>query len=328
MTAASLWVFLEHEGEELDSAVQELCSEGRRLATRLGQELWAPLLGKVAADVPSELGRFGVDRVLVAQGERLSPPTAEVYADLLAQLVGRYEPAILLLAASSLGRDLAPRLATRLQVGCVPECVRVTLDGEQRLQLTRPVCGDQAYATFVCPDSRPLIATLRLGAFPIQALDRPAPPVVESVEFGAGVSQPRTSVLAQETADPRKMDLAEAGVIVAAGRGVQQAGGYDAVLRLADLLEAPLAGTRPLVDLRLIPADRQVGQSGETVAPKLYIACGISGAPQHTVGMRDSQLIVAIDKRRDAPIFGLADLRVVGDLGPIVSALNERLEGP
>ena len=324
--AANLWVFVEHNDSELDSKAQQLCTEGRRLATRLGQELWAVIFGEDVTGVASDLGRFGVDRVLLAESERLFPYTTELYTDLLAELVGRYEPSIFLLGATSLGRDLAPRLATRLHVGYVPDCVRLALDDQQRLVMTRPLCGERAYGTFVCPDPQPQIATLRLGVFPIQELDQWQPPDVELIEINSREEHARTTVIGQENADPRDIELIEAEVVVAAGRGVHQADSFDSVQNLADLLEAPLAGSRPLVDLHLIAPERQVGQTGVAVTPRLYLACGISGAHQHTMGMKDSELIVAIDIRREAPIFGLADLKVVGDLGPIVAALNDHLD--
>lgn len=325
MVAASLWVLVEHNGESLDDNSKELLSEGHRLAARLGQELWALLFGGQVSDLAPELGRFGVDRVLLAESQSLSPYTTEPYTQLLADLIGRHEPSIFLLEATSLGQDLAPRLATRLHVGYVPDCVRLSVDDQKRLVMTRPICGDQAYGAFVCPNSQPQVATLRPGAFPIGELDQWQPPDVEVIEVKLQEGKASTTVIGQESADPRTIELTEGEVIVAAGRGVERANSFEAVQELADILKAPLAGSRPLVDLRLIPPERQVGQTGVTVAPKLYLACGISGASQHTMGMKDSELIVAIDIRREAPIFGLADLRVVGDLGPIVTALNDRL---
>lgn len=325
MSTANVWVLVEQVGGELESGAQQLCSEGRRVAAMLDQKLWALLFGQGAADLAPALGRFGVERVLVGESEWMSPYTAEPYTDLLAGLVRRYEPQLLLLGATCLGEDLAPRLATRLGVGFVPDCVSLKLDHRQRLVLTRPICGGRVHASFVCPGPTPQIATLRLESLPVEEFHDWQPAAVELLQIESEMGTPPKAVIGWQRADPSSIELGDADVVVAAGRGVQQADSFDAVQQLANLLGAPLAGSRPLVDLRLIAAERQVGQTGVSIAPRLYLACGISGAPQHTMGMKDSERIIALDIDREAPIFGLADLKVVGNLSPIVAALNERL---
>jgi electron transfer flavoprotein alpha subunit len=321
----NVWVFVEYRGEELSTGAQELCSEGRRLANKLGNELWALVARTERADATSELGRFGVDQVLITEREHPASCAVEWCTEILGGLIRIYQPSVFLLEWTPFGRSLAPRLATHLNAGYVPECVRFTLDDRRALLMTRPICGGRAYGTFICPHSDPQIATLKPGAFSVQEVDHWQPPETELVSSQPQVEWSTSVVISQETANPRTMDIREAEVIVAAGRGVQEADSLSAVQALADLLEAPLAGSRPLVDMGLIPSERQVGQTGVTVAPKLYVACGISGAAQHTMGMRESETILAIDIRPTAPIFGLADLKVVGDVGPILGALNRLL---
>jgi electron transfer flavoprotein alpha subunit len=325
LSAAAVWVLVEHDDGELDGGAQQLCSESRRIANMLNEDLWAMLFGHGASDLAPELGRFGVDRALVGESEWMSPFTTEPYTGLLTELVRRHEPQLLLLGATCLGEDLAPRLATRLGVGFVPDCVSLRLDHSKQLVFIRPICGDRAYASFACPGSSPQIATLRLGSFPVEELDDWQPAAVELLEVESDVETPPKAVIGWQDADPRSIELGDADVVVAAGRGVEQADSFDTVQQLADLLEAPLAGSRPLVDLHLIASERQVGQTGVSIAPRLYLACGISGAPQHTMGMKNSELVIALDLDREAPIFGLADLKVVGNLSLIVAALNERL---
>lgn len=325
MSTAMVWILVEQENGELGNGAQQLCSEGRRIATLLNQDLWALLFGPGAVDLAPALGRFGVGRALVGESEWMSPYTTEPYVDLLSDLIQRYEPQLLLLGASCLGEDLAPRLATRLGVGFVPDCVSLGLDRQGQLVFTRPMCGDRVYGSFACPGSSPQIATLGLEAFPVQELEDWEPAAVEPIRVDMEATDTSKAVIGWEDADPRSIELRDAEVVVAAGRGVEQADTFDTVQQLADLLGAPLAGSRPLVDLHLIAAERQVGQTGVSIAPRLYLACGISGAPQHTMGMKNSELVIALDINREAPIFGLADLKVLGDLGPIVVALNERL---
>jgi len=305
-----------------DDISLEVVHEARALADRLGGVAAACLLGGDGQQLGPVLGQHGVDRVYVWDAPAPSRPGPD-WVRALTSLAQERRPAIVLLPAAGSLRVLAARLSASLGTGLASECTSVDIDGQGLLVGRRPVYGGYASARVICPTARPQIATLQPG----YARPRlPTAGVAEVVELGppppAGTA---TSVERVHRDPPMAMDLGDADVIVAGGRGVGGREGFRLLEELARRLGGAVAASRPAVDAGWVPFDRQVGLSGRAIAPKLYIACGISGSSHHLVGMKSSGSVIAINADRRAPIMGIADLPLCGDLSEVVSALLERL---
>jgi electron transfer flavoprotein alpha subunit len=326
-THGPVWIVAEGGPGRPSEAAVSLAAEASRLAGQLGTEADAVVLGVCADELVGELGSRGTSRVFLAPVPAAPLPDVDACVALLADLVHEHQPSILLCPATSLSRELAPRLAARLETGLASNCTDVEVGADGVLRLSRAVYGGRASCTVVCPEARPQMATLE---------PRPSAPGYgpttrepQVIRVEAPDSSPaRVEVQDIVQGDPLTMDLAEADVIVAGGRGVGGKEGFALLLELASLLGGAVAASRPAVDAGWVPYDRQVGQSGRTVAPSLYVACGISGAPHHAVGMREARTVVAINTDGHAPIFDLADLAVVADvreaLPPLLARLRER----
>jgi len=323
--AQGIWIVAEQRGGELRKISFELVSEGKRLADKMGQSVTAILLGSNIKEKAPELGKYGADKIIVADDNRLATYTTDAYVSVIAELAQKEEPAIILLGASVQGKDLSGRLAARLGVGMAQDCVEFSLDNSN-LIAKRPIYAGKAYATVTFKDSSPQIATARPNVFELNEPDESRSAEVIDAAFSLDDSQLKTKVVEviQEAGD--KPDLTEAELIVSGGRGMKGPENYNIIEELADLIGATVGASRSAVDAGWRPHSDQVGQTGKVVSPNLYIACGISGAIQHLAGMNTSKNIVAINKDPEAPIFQKADYGVVGDLFDVVPALTEEIK--
>lgn len=320
-----VWVVAEHEGGRLKNVSSELLGVGGRLAEKLGEELSAVLVGHDVAELTRQLGAYGAEKVYLVEHKLLEPYTTDAYTDVLAAVIARYKPSIVLFGATANGRDLAPRAAARLRVGLTADCTGLEIDKEGRLVQIRPAFGGNIMASIISR-TRPQMATVRPRVMKMPEPDDSRNPKVERVEVTLDPITVRTKVLdkVRELTKPSEK-IEEAQLIVSCGRGIGRQEQLKLVEELAEVLGAAVGGSRPIVDCGWLPHQQQVGQSGKTVSPKLYLAVGISGTIQHRIGMQSSDTIIAINKDSEAPILNLADLGVVGDLFQIVPKLTEQL---
>jgi electron transfer flavoprotein alpha subunit len=322
--AQGIMIVAEQRDGELRKISYELTSQGRRLADKIGEPLTAVLLGSNIKEKAHELGKYGADKVLVAEDDRLATYTTGAYVSVIAQLAEALKPAIIILGASVQGKDLSGRLAARLGVGVAQDCVALWLENGN-LVAKRPIYAGKAYATLTYKDSVPQIATARPNVFELNEPDESKSVEVADAEFSLDDSQLKTKVIEFQQEAGGKVDLTEAERIVSGGRGMKGPEHFHLLEELADLIAATVGASRSAVDAGWRPHSDQVGQTGKVVSPNLYIACGISGAIQHLAGMSTSKLIVAINKDPEAPIFLKADYGVVGDLFDVVPALTEEI---
>lgn len=323
--AGGVMVFAEQRGGSLRKVALEGVCAGRELADQLGTELCAVLVGDGVEGLADQLGRYGADRVYVAQGEALAQYTTEAYARVLSSLAREHEPSVLLLAGTSLGRDLAPRVAARLQTGLAADCIALEIqDGV--LVGTRPVYGGKAQCVVSSTTHRPQMATLRPNVYPVAEPDPTRRAEVTEADYPIPPDSLRTKVLEVVRSASGRVELTEARVIVSGGRGMQGPEDFKLLEELADVLGAAVGASRAAVDAGWREHQDQVGQTGKVVNPDIYIACGISGAIQHLAGMGSSKIIVAVNKDPDANIFKVADYGIVGDLFTVVPILTREFQ--
>ena len=316
--------------EQVDGVVQkvgiELIGIASKVAADLGQEVVAVLLGKEVKGLAENLIHHGANKVICVEDPILEHYATEPYTKALNAIVEAKKPEIVLYGATSIGRDLAPRVSARVHTGLTADCTKLEIDPETKLLLmTRPAFGGNIMATIVCKEFRPQMATVRPGVMQALPTDTSRTGEVElfKVEFtDADMNIKIREVIKEKHA---KVDITEAKVLVSGGRGIGNAEYFDVLKELADELGGLVTSSRANVDAGWIGRERQVGQTGKTVRPDLYMACGISGAIQHLAGMEDSEFIVAINKDAQAPIFDVADLGVVGDLHKIMPILIDKV---
>ncbi len=319
-------VFVEQiEGQPVRVSL-ELLGKGRELAAKLGVQLSGLLIGDGISRVADDLIHRGADRVIVADHPMLAAYRTELYADIVSDWVNQDKPEILLLGASPIGRDLAPRLSFRLNTGCTADCTGLDIDEESRLLVsTRPAFGGNVMATIVCPEHRPQMSTVRPGVVPLGEKDESRTGKIIHLEPSIREEDVRVKILECSRTRSEGGNIQDAERIVAFGSGAAEKETIESINELAGLLEAEVAGSRPAVGAGWISHDRQVGQTGKTVRPDLYIACGISGAVQHTAGMSASKLVVAVNTDPNAEIFKAADIGILGDSKSIVQALVQEI---
>ncbi len=324
-------VFVWAECEEKEGAlhprrvVNELLTHGRRLADRLEQPLAAVVLGDERLAGLERLCHQGADKVICCRHALLGGYSTDGFTTALSAVVAKEKPAVLLFGATPDGRDLAPRVAARLRLGLTADCTGLAIDDQGQLVQTRPAFGGNIMASIVTPYTRPQCATVRPNVFAAAAPAPQRPFAIEDFPVNLSKASIRTKVVATIPAAESGEKIEEARILVAAGRGCGEPSNLDLVRSLAQRLGGTMAGSRAIVELGWIPHTLQVGQSGTTVGPDLYIAVGISGAIQHIVGMSSSKKIIAINKDPDAPIFKIADLGVVGDATAILPKLLDAL---
>lgn len=321
-----VWVFAEQRAGKLSPVALELLGKARRLAGELGQQVCAVLAGDKVSHLCDELIRYGAQTVFLAEHESLRDYRTIAYTDVLEKLIGEHRPDILLLGATYMGRDLAPRISRRIGVGLTADCTELSIDPEQRILLqTRPAFGGNVMATIAGRYARPQMATVRPGVMEACEHVGNSGRVIETPVF-IREETIGTKVLERVVEKKDAVKLGEAKAIVAGGRGVGDAEGFGLLEELAALVNGAVAGTRVAVEEGWITPDLQVGQTGQSVRPELYIACGISGAIQHRAGMANSRYIVAINKDPRAPIFQVADWGIVGDLRDVVPEIIAQLK--
>lgn len=318
-----VWVWVEQFHGEAGSISWEMAGQGRRLADQLGTTLTACVLGYNVEHIAKEAIAYGADRVFLVDDPTLEVYRTDPYARCLVELVRKYKPEIFLLGASSRGRDLAGAVATQLYTGLTADCTGLDIEPETRLLLqTRPAFGGNIMATIKCPNHRPQMATVRHRVFemPVPDPNRQGQIVREKAVM---LEEEIASKVVDFITEEGEVNLADAKIIVSGGRGVKGPEGFKPIRELAEVLGGAVGASRAAVDAGWIPYAHQVGQTGRTVRPDLYIACGISGAIQHQAGMKTSKVIVAINKDPEAPIFQIAHYGIVGDLFKVVPALTE-----
>lgn len=322
----NVWVFAEQDGGEIVPVVFEILTEARGIADKLGTGLSAVILGHQVAGQVEQLQAYGAQTIYLCDAPAFTDYTTAAYTQQLAVLIRQYEPAVLFIGATHNGRDLGPRLASRLNTGLTADCTSLDVDLEKGdLLMTRPAFGGNLMATIICPSHRPQMATVRPGVFKSLPVEIPSEAQVVKVPAAILPGDLQTEIIRIVKEKAEEEDITRANIIVSGGRGLGSAAGFELLQELADCLGGTVAASRAAVDAGWISNTRQVGQTGKTVQPELYIACGISGAIQHLIGMNKSRTIVAINKDADAPIFKIAHYGIVGDLYQIIPAMIEQL---
>ena len=323
----NVFVFVEQREGNIQGVAIELLGKARNLADSLGENVYAMLLGKNIEDKSENLIAYGADKVIIASCDELEEYTTEAYTQAIYQIANEYKPSIILFGATTIGRDLGPRLSARLSTGLTADCTRLEISEEKEFLMTRPAFGGNLMATIVCPEHRPQMSTVRPGVMKAMEKDETRKGEIEKIKIN--FNKDKFKVKIKETVKEKSdmIDIAEAKILVSGGRGIGSKEGFIALNNLAEVLNAEVSASRAVVDAGIVDHDRQVGQTGKTVRPNLYIACGISGAIQHMAGMEESDYIVAINKDRYAPIMQSADLGIVGDVKKIIPLLTERLKG-
>ncbi len=319
-----IFVWIEQFHGQVASSSWEAVGTARRLSETAGGQVCACLFGQGVEGLAQEAIAYGADKVLLCDDATLADFRVEPYAALLARLAREYEPAVILIGATFRGRDLGPAVAADLEAGCVADCTALTFENGQ-LVATRPIYAGKLMCTCTVPEKRPAVFTARPRAFPKPEPDAARSGQVIRVEPALAEDAIKVKVTGFLETEGG-VNLADAAIIVSGGRGVGGPEGFEPVRALAQVLNAAVGASRAAVDAGWIPYDHQVGQTGKTVSPDLYVACGISGAIQHQAGMRTSKVIVAINKDPEAPIFQLAHYGIVGDLFKVVPALTAVLK--
>lgn len=322
-----VWVFIELTEGKVREASLELLGKAKELGEKGKEEVGAIVLGKeIHSEMKEELGKYGADKVYVIEDELLSHYSTEPYSRILTALIAKYKPNIVLYPATHIGRDLAPRVASTLNLGLTADCTELYLEDKNLVQV-RPAFGGNIMAEIITPNTRPQMATVRPHVMKKREKKEKITPKIINEKVNLTKKSLRITlkeVIKTTSSSTKKID--ESDVIIAGGRGVGSKEGFSVLEELASLLNGVVGASRVAVEMGWMPKALQVGQSGTTVSPKLYIACGISGAIQHIVGMSSSQIIIAINKDPNAPIFDVATYGVVGDLFEVVPKLIEKVK--
>ena len=358
-----VWVFCEQRQGTMMSTSFELISEGRKLANELGTKLYGVLLGKDVEGIAKELGGYGADGVYVCESDLLEHYTTSAYTKVICGLIEEYKPEIMLIGATNIGRDLGPRVAARMHTGLCADCTHLDIDvanyqeflrgastlaepriaatqfamvlGQKHdvsrdLKMTRPAFGGHLMASIICPRFRPAMATVRPGVMKKNAFDAAKAEACEVINpaFALTADDMDTEVVEVVKAAKKLVDLIGAEVVVSVGRGISKdvEKGIALAEELAEVLGGVVGASRAVTDAGWMSVDHQVGQTGKTVHPRIYVALGISGAIQHKAGMQDAECIIAVNKNDFAPIFECADYGIVGDLFKVTPMLIEAIK--
>lgn len=319
---ANVAVFIEQHEGTIAGVSYEMLGEGRKLADRLGEKLYAVMIGYEMQKQAEEVIKFGADRVFYMDGENCANFLDDTYAQLVTEFVNKEKPSILLAGATAVGRSFMPKVAAKVYGGMTADCTKLEVDTERKLLLgTRPAFGGNLMATIVCPDHRPQIATVRHKVMKPALRDehRTGEVVIHKVTPGSVVERTKLIDIIKEVEST--VNISEADIVVSGGRGMMKPDNFALLRELAEALGGAVGASRAAVDAGWIPYSHQVGQTGKTVCPKLYIACGISGSVQHMAGMQSADYIIAINRDPNADIFQVANLGIVGDVLEIVPEL-------
>ena len=324
----NVYVFAEQRDGNIQKVAYELVGKARELADTLDEKVYAVLAGEGMKDKAGSLIGAGADGVVLVEDPMLAEYTTEAYAKAVVAVIQAKDPEIFLIGATAIGRDLAPRVSARIHTGLTADCTGLAIDEDSKnLLMTRPAFGGNIMATIVCEEHRPQMATVRPGVMKALAADETRTGEIE--EFNVEFSEADMPVELVEVIKEEKAlaDITEAKILVSGGRGMGDKETFDGILNpLAEALGGAVSGSRATVDAGWIDHECQVGQTGKTVRPDLYLACGISGAIQHVAGMEGAEYIVAVDKNDGAPIFDVADLGVVGDVTSLLPKLTEAIK--
>lgn len=319
-------VFAEQREGVVQNVAFELIGKARELADSINESVTALLLGGKVEHLAQELIAAGADRVLVVEDPLLDHYLTEPYAEAVTHIIEQEKPEIFLLGATTIGRDLGPRLSARVHTGLTADCTSLEIAEDRNLMMTRPAFGGNLMATIICKAHRPQMSTVRPGVMRRKESDPSRQGKVEHVKVTFDQAKcSRVKLVSCEKEEKNMVDITEAHILVSGGRGVGTADGFDKLRSLAEVLKAETSSSRAMVDAGVMSHDRQVGQTGKTVRPDLYFALGISGAIQHLAGMEESEYIIAINKDKYAPIFQVADLGIVGDLHKVVPVLRDKI---
>ena len=335
-----VYVFAQQVDNEISGIAYELLGKGKELAAKLNEEVTAVLIGHDVKGLADKLAEYGADKVIVVDDPELKEYRTEPYAHALSSVINEFKPDIVLVGATAIGRDLGPTVSARVATGLTADCTVLEIgdfplvavpgkEDEQKhnqLLMTRPAFGGNTIATIACPDNRPQMATVRPGV--MQKIDPIVGAKANVIEYNPGFTPNDRYVEIKEIvkAVSDTVDIMDAKILVSGGRGVGSPENFKILEDLAEALGGSVSCSRAVVDSGWKPRELQVGQTGKTVRPNLYIACGISGAIQHTAGMEESDIIIAINKDEDAPIFDVADYGIVGDLNKIIPQLTEAIK--
>lgn len=323
----NIWVIGEQIDKHIHPVTVELIGEGRKLADKIGKELHVVIPGYEMKEVAEKMLHYGVDKVLYLEHELLKEFNTDGYAMSISDLILERKPEIVLVGATSIGRDLGPRIAARIGTGLTADCTKLEIDEtDGKLLQTRPAFGGNLMATIICPKNRPQMSTVRPGVMAKAQYSEEKKGELETIVPNLNKDMIRTELVDKIPAGAKKVNLIDAKIIVSGGRGLKDPSGFKLIRELAEALDGEVGSSRAAVDAGWIESIHQVGQTGTTVRPDLYIACGISGAIQHQAGMHDSKYIVAINKDPNAPIFEICDYGIVGDLFEVIPALIESLK--
>jgi len=322
-----VWVFCEFRRGELAPVSFELLGIGRELAEKRGVQLSAVLFGSGTGETAARLIGYGADNVYHCDNEVFADFREDIFSKVTASLIKKYKPEIVLAGATAIGRSFIPGVATELDAGLTADCTQLEIrESDGALLQTRPAFGGNIMATIVCETSRPQMATVRPKVMKEREFDESRNGEIIQVSLQEDQIQSRIRVVESIVSEETNVNIQEADILISGGRGLDSAKGFDLIRQLADVMDANVSASRAVVDAGWIPYPHQVGQTGKTVAPKLYIACGISGAIQHVAGMQSAETIVAINRDKNASIFNVADYGIVGDVFEIVPKLINKIE--
>lgn len=322
-----VWVFIEQRGGKIDNVALELLCEGRKLADDLKVELAGVLLGENVEGLSKECFAYGAEKVYLIDGPIFKDYRTDSYTSAICDIINEYKPEIVLFGATNNGRDFAARIAVRITTGLTADCTALSIDPETRLlQQTRPAFGGNVMATILCPNHRPQMATVRPKVMKMTEPDYTRTGEVIRCNYTVKEEDMTTKILEVVQNITHNVNLQDAEIIVSGGRGIGGPEHYHLITELAEALGGVAGASRAAVDAGWVPHYRQVGQTGKTVSPKLYIACGISGAIQHLAGMSSSEIIIAINTDPEAPIFNVATFGIVGDLHKIVPLMTQKIK--
>lgn len=319
-------VFCEQRENVISKVSFELIGKGKSIADEIGVKVTAVLLGHNIESECTKLIQHGADKVIFVDDEALALYTTEAYTQALTHVLEETKPEIVLIGATSIGRDLGPRVSSRLNTGLTADCTRLEVGEDNELLMTRPAFGGNIMATIICPDHRPQMSTVRPGVMTMIEADETRMGTIEKaeVEFTDAINKVKILEVVKE--DKTEENIAEASILVSGGRGVGSKENFVTLTDVAEMLGGTISASRAVIDSGWFDHSRQVGQTGTTVRPDVYMACGISGAIQHVAGMEESDYIIAINKDAEAPIFEVADFGVVGDVNKVLPHLIEELK--
>lgn len=322
-----VFVFVQQVDNKVTSVSYELISKGKELAKELDTQVTAVLLGHKVEALSANLVKYGADKVILVDDPALEVYMTEPYTHAMSEVLNAHKPEIVLFGATAIGRDLAPRVSARLHTGLTADCTKLEIDPvTKNLMMTRPAFGGNIMATILCPEHRPQMATVRPGVMQKVELMEAIEVPVEHFKLDDIGAHKNVEILEIIKKTAGKMDIQDAKILVSGGRGMGSAENFKLLEDLAEALGGTIASSRASVDAGWVEKDRQVGQTGKTVRPNLYIACGISGAIQHLAGMEESEIIIAINKDPGAPIFEVADYGIVGDATKILPLFTEQIK--